>query len=869
MLRGRDRECAALDRLIADVHRHHGGALLLPGDRGAGKTALLQHVAEGEPDCRILRAAGVQQEMHLPYAGLHQLCGPLLDGLDRLPEPQRDALATAFGMHDGPAPDGFLVSLAALGLLVAATTEQPVLCLVDDAHWLDRPSADVLGFVARRVAHEPVALVIASARLRRGLHGLPTLYVGGLARADACALLRSAVAGPLDERIAERLADETQGNPRALLKLGRELTAAELAGGFGVPRTHTPPSESYVRQLASLPADTRRLLLVAAAEPFGDTAVVRRAAAALGAGPGAAYAASALAAFNGHVRFRHPRIRTAVYTLATDEERFAAHRALAAAVDPETPERRAWHHALATAGPDDAAADELERATKRAEALGGLPAAGAFLERATALTSAPGRRALRALAAAQTLHRAGAVDAMLDMLTVADEGPLGDVERGQADLLRARADIADGGDPRLQLLETARRMQSTAPQLARDCYLEAFGVALATGSGAKSIAHQAHFVAEGTSAGLLLAGLTRRWSAGFTAGVEASRRAVRAFAEGRATREEELAWLPLATRVAVELWDYEAWDTLSSRQYVLGREAGALDLLPGALDARIGVRIVGGDLVGAHALAGELTDVAARTPEWPLVLVAWGGAEPEGAGLARWAAALAHNASGRYTDALRDAEQAAHGPYAAWALCELVEAAVRTGAHTRAQAALARLTATTEAAGTDWALGAQSIAEALVLDGTEAEARYRAALDHLTRAGVSGLLARAQLLYGEWLRRERRRRDAHDLLLSAHEAFTTMGAHAFAERSVSELRAAGKTLRARSPEQRDRLTEREQEIARFAGAGLANAEIGTRLFISPRTVEYHLSKIFAKLGISSRAQLPDAIQDDPLLQPSG
>jgi DNA-binding CsgD family transcriptional regulator len=351
---------------------------------------------------------------------------------------------------------------------------------------------------------------------------------------------------------------------------------------------------------------------------------------------------------------------------------------------------------------------------------------------------------------------------------------------------------------------------------------------------------------------------------------------------GRATREEELSWLPLATRVAVELWDYEAWDALSARQYVLARDTGALGLLPEALDARIGVRVVAGDLAGARTLAGELTTIAAvahtrRTLEWPLALAAWSGEEGDigepGPGPARWASALAHNARGDYAAALRVAEQAAQGPYAAWALCELVEAATRSGARTRAELALLRLTATTDAAGTDWALGAQALAEALVLDGPEADQRYRAALERFARAQLTGLEARAQLLYGEWLRRERRRRDARDLLLSAHATFTAMGAYAFAERSARELRAAGKTSRGRKPEMRDRLTEREQEIARFAGAGLANAEIGTRLFISPRTVEYHLSKIFAKLEISSRAQIADAIPEDvrhaSMTQPSG
>ncbi|MDA0164340.1 AAA family ATPase [Solirubrobacter ginsenosidimutans] len=892
MLRGRERECGTLDRLVADIRRRHGGALVLRGDRGAGKTVLLERLARGESSCRVVRAVGVQQEMDLPFAGLHQLCASLLDSLDRLPEPRRDALATAFGMRGGPAPPGFLVSLAALGLLVEAAAERPLLCLIDDAQWLDRASADVLGFVARRVGHEQVGLVLAATSLRRGLHGLPTLTVGGLARADACALLRSAVAGPLDERIAERLADETQGNPRALLELSRGLTAAELAGGFGVPRTITArrPCDASTRRIHALPADTRQLLLIAAAEPVGDARLVRRAAAELGVGPDAVDAAAGLAEFNGHVRFRHPRIRSAIYALATADQRSAAHRALAAATDPAAaPEMRAWHHALATAGPDDAVADELERSAGRAQAHGGFPAAGAFLERATALTSTPSKHAARALAAARMLHRAGAVDAMLHMLAVADAGPLSEVDRAQADLLRAQAIVADGGDAEPLLLQTARRIQPLAPQIARDCYLEAYGAALGAGSGGATIAADARAAAGEPSpdaGGLLLDGLTRRWSSGFAAGADANRRAVREFVHGRATREDELSWLPLATRVAVDLWDYEAWDALSARQYVLARETGALGLLPDALDARIGVRVVAGDLAGARALADELTTIAAVAPnrltlDWPLVVAAWSGGECDtaaltegaGPGTAGFAAALAHNARGDYAEALRVAERAAHGPYAAWALCEFVEAAVRTGDRTRAELALVRLTATTDAADTDWARGAQAVAEALVLDGPSADARYRAAIECLARARLTGMLARAQLLYGEWLRRERRRRDARDMLLRAHGTFTALGAHAFAERCARELRAAGKNARARKPELRDGLTEREQEIARFAGAGLANAEIGTRLFISPRTVEYHLSKIFAKLEISSRAQIADAIPEDvrraPLPQPSG
>jgi hypothetical protein len=421
-LRGRRRECGVLDQLMDAVRGGEGRALVVRGEPGVGKTALLDYLAEQASGCRVARAVGVESEMELAFAGVHQLCAPMLDRLERLPGPQREALRTAFGLSSGSAPDRFLVGLAVLSLLADVAEEHPLVCLVDDEQWLDRASAQVLGFVARRLVAESVGLVFA-ARVPSGeLAALPELVVEGLGEADARRLLEAALTGPLDMRVRDRIVAETSGNPLALVELPRGLPPAELAGGFALPDTMPLSGRieaSFRRRLDALPADTRVLLLVAAAEPVGDPVLVWRAAGRLGVRVEAATPAAeaGLLEVGARVRFRHPLVRSAAYRSASPRERQEVHRALAEATDPELdPDRRAWHQAHAAPGPDEDVAAELERSAGRAQARGGLAAAAAFLQRAVALTQDPARRAERALAAAQASLQAGAFDAALGLV---------------------------------------------------------------------------------------------------------------------------------------------------------------------------------------------------------------------------------------------------------------------------------------------------------------------------------------------------------------------------------------------------------------------------------------------------------------------
>jgi DNA-binding CsgD family transcriptional regulator len=907
VLRGRRIECETLDRLMSAVRAGESRTLVLRGEPGVGKTALLDYMVDAAAGVRVARAAGVQSEMELAFAGLHQLCAPMLDRLECLPGPQSDALGTAFGLDSGNAPDRFLVGLAALTLLGEVAEERPLLCVIDDAQWLDRASAQALAFVARRMAAESLAMVFAGRESLDDdeLSGLPQLRIQGLGDEDARALLDATTTSPLDERVRDRIVAETRGNPLALLELPRGLTAAELAGGFALPESPGLFSQieaSFQRRLSALPKHSRQLLLVAAAEPVGEPVVVWRAAARLGIGYEAALPAGAagMLEFGARVRFRYPLVRSAVYQAATPEERRAAHRALAAATDPTVdPDRRAWHRARAATGPDESVATELERSADRAEARGGLAAAAAFLERAVELTPEPERRSARALAAARAKHQAGAFDAALALLATAEAGPLDELDCVRVKLLRAQIAFAvsRGRDAPPLLLEAARRLEPLDPMLARETYLEAVASAmfvgrLAGGTGMREVAAAARAGPPAAQpprpADLLLDGLAALVVEGYAAGVPILKRALRAFCGGEVTREEELRWLWLACGTGVDLWDDEAWYALTTRHVQLGRETGALEALPIALNTRIGVHLLAGELDAAAELLGEIEAVSEATrgglaPYGALSLAALQGREPavvaliaanmhdivergEGValGLTHWANTVLYNGIGRYADALTAAERASEYPaervFATWARDELIEAAVRCGKPERAAPALRRLIETTQASGTEWALGTEARARALLSPAALAEPLYREAIDRLagTRANVP--LARAHLVYGEWLRRERRRLDAREHLRTAYEMVSAMGLEGFAARAERELVATGETARRRTVDSSAQLTAQETQIARLARDGLSNPEIGTRLFISPRTVEYHLHKVFAKLDIGSRGELRQALQ---------
>jgi DNA-binding CsgD family transcriptional regulator len=904
---GRRSECAALDELVASVRVGLSRTLVLRGEAGVGKSALPDYLASHASGCGLTRAAGVESEMELAYAGLQQLCAPFLDRVERLPGPQRDALSIAFGVREGDAPDRFLVGLAVLSLLSEIAEDRSLVCMVDDAHWLDLASAHALAFVARRLGAESVGLVFAVREPsgERSFEGVPELVVRGLGDGDAHELLATVVAGPLDERVRDRIVAETRGNPLALLELPRGWTPAELAGGFGLsdePALSGRIEQSFTERLASLPAATRLLLLIAAAEPLGDPVLVWRAAAELGVGPEAVApaAAAGLVEFGAQVRFGHPLVRSAVKRAAAPEERQRVHRALAEATDADLdPDRRAWHRAHATAGLDEEVAAELERSAGRARARGGLAAGAAFYARAVELTPDPGRRARRALVAARGKHRAGANDAALRLLAVAKAGPLDELEQARAQLLHAQITFAvtRGRDAPPLLLEAAKRLEPLDPRLARETYLDAFAAALfadrlVRGGDVREVATAvlaADWEPSTRACDVLLDGLAILTCKGYAAGAPALKVALRAFRDERLSEEYELRWLWLACRVARALADDRAWDELSARHLDLARHAGALSALPVALTDRVLVELFSGRLGVALSLAAESDAVVEATGSHVTlrtasVLANWRGRDAEALALIEarrqdvlrrgeglwlaandWGSAIRYNGLGRYAEALAAAERAndaAHGlgpPILL--LAELIEAAARSGQPEHATSALVQLGEIAHAARTDWALGTHARAAAMLAEGEAAERLYRDAIRRLSGVTTRATLARAHLLYGEWLRREHRRVDAREQLRVAHTMLSDMGMDGFAERARRELQATGEIVRKRSLETLDELTPQEVQVARLAADGHTNPEIGAQLFLSPRTVEWHLTKTFGKLGINSRKQLRSALTD--------
>jgi DNA-binding CsgD family transcriptional regulator len=911
-LLGRRSECEALDCLLGDVREGKSRTLVLLGEPGIGKTALLEYAIARATGFRVAQAAGTQSEMELGFAGLHQLCAPMLDRLHQLPEPQRDALGTAFGLTAGNAPDRFFVGLAVLNLLSETAASQPLLCVVDDAQWLDLASAQALALVARRLGAESVGVLFAIRDRSEMFARLPELVVHRLRKGDARALLDSVITGPLDQHVRDRLVAETRGNPLAVLELPRGLTPAELAGGFGRPDAMPLTGlmeKSFRRRLDELPLETRRFSLLAAAEPVGDPALLHRAAERCGISADAAAPALAAGLLDLGLRatFRHPLVRSTAYRAATPQDRQAAHRALAEATDLRLdPDRRAWHRAQASPGPDEAIASELDRSADRARARGGLAAAAAFLERSAELTLEPAPRAERTLAAAQAKHLAGAPDVALELLAGTELGPLDELQRARVDLLRAQIAFASsrGGDSPTLLLKAAKKLESLDLVLAREAYLDALSAAifvgrLASSAGVLEVA-KAALASPASSqparpSDFLLDGLALLIAEGHAAGTPSLRRALDAFLADDISEQERIRWLWLACHAAGRLWDYETQEVLSDRQVHFARGAGALTILPIALIQRIGVHVHAGELAAAASLSEEVEAVTEATgsqlPNYgALALAGWKGgdadarrlinvslndtvARSEGTGLTfvHWARAVLYNGLGRYEDALIAARQAAEGApahaFSYWAVAELIEAASRTANIKLAEDALRRLTETTQASRSEWALGFEARSRALLGHGDATEGHYRDAIDHLGRTPLRPELARAHLVYGEWLRREKRRIDARQQLRTAHEMFEAMGMQAFTARAASELLATGETARQRRVQARGELTPQEAQITRLARDGLSNAEIASRLFISPRTVEYHLHKVFGKLGIRSRNQLHRALARDTKTTP--
>jgi DNA-binding CsgD family transcriptional regulator len=904
-LLGRRREREVLERLLEAARDGHGGVVAVYGEPGVGKTALLDYAIEAGADYRVARTVGVEGEIELAFAALQHLCSPSLDLTERLPDPQRDALEVAFGLSAGRPPNPFLVGLAVLNLLSETAEEQPLLCVVDDAQWLDRASARVLAFVARRLLAEKIAMVFAAREPIEALEGFAELQVEPLGRRDARALLDAVLPARLDERVLERIVVETRGNPLALLELPRGLSPAQLAGGFGLPAA-LPLSagieESFARRLARLPRDARRLLLVAAADPTGDATLEWRAAQLLGIPESAAHTVESdgLLTFGAGVAFRHPLVRSAVYRAAEPDDRSDVHRALAEATDPTVdPDRRAWHRAQAASRPDEDVAAELERSAARAQARGGFAAAAAFLERSSILTLDPARRAGRALAAAEAKQQAGALDDALALVSSAEAGPLDEARRAQVDVIRARISFAAdrGSEAPPLLLTAAKRLEPLDGAAAREIYLDALTAALFAGRlGGEVDARQVAGAARAApspepsahAADLLLDGLAVLITDGAAAGTPVLRKALTAFGNDEIGTEEGLRWLWLAGRAAGYIWDYENWDALTRRQIRLARESGALTVLPLTLSTRAGVELYAGNLAVASSLVEEANAVTDATdgrtvPYAPLALVAFRGREPdasrliqtstedflargEGMGLtlAQWATAYLHNGLARYDIALAAAEQAAEDShelwFSPWTMVELIEAATRSGRNDRAASALGVLSETTRASGTPWAQGIEARSRALLAEGEAADTLYRHAIDHLAPTRLRVDLARTHLVYGEWLRRERRRIDARTELRMAHELFSEFGMEAFAERARVELEATGERARKRTVHTLGDLTPQEAQISRLVAQGHTNREIAAQLFISPSTVEYHLRKVFRKLGVKSRTQLANRLR---------
>jgi DNA-binding CsgD family transcriptional regulator len=898
-LLGRVEERSRLDGLLAGARQGRSGVVLVRGAAGIGKTALLDYAVASASGFEVVRAAGVESEMELAFSALHQVCSPFLSGLDQLPGPQRVGLETAFGLSLGDPPDPFFVGLGVLSLLSDAAVGRPVLCVVDDVQWLDRASALALGVVARRLEADAVALVLAardSAEVKE-LSGLAELRLDGLSGPDSRRLLSSVLPGRVDERVVERILAETQGNPLALIELPRGRSAAELAGGFGLLEKLGLPGrieESFRRRLEPLPAETRRLLLVAAAEESGDSGLLWQACALLGIGPTAAGAAEDenLVHIGSSVRFFHPLVRSAVYQAASGRERRQAHGALAEAIDPaRDPDRRAWHRAEATAGPDEEVAEELQRSAQRAQARGGVAAAAAFLERSLALSLDAGSRSVRALAAAEASNQAGGYERALELVAIAEGGPLDEIQRAQADRQRGLIIYARSGrrDGARDLLRAAQALAPLDEGLSRSTFMEALQAA--QGSASTDVWAE---VGRGLlelpeperpdPTVLLLRGYGASLVHGFPHGLDLLRQAVDAFGSLAFSGDEHPYALSLAARAANTLGDDVGWDHLSARNLRLARDAGAVGhWLPEALDNRAGFLASAGELSEAIATLDEADAVKAGIGVGP----GWmGGLRAKGlrdggtsvceslkrqlredfdetrpsvlASLIEATLAMLYNGLGLYRDAFEAGVRSRQRHPAGGTgvgLPELVEAAARCDETDVALSALEALSARAQLGGSNWALGVETCSRALVSQDATADGLYQEAIDRLARTRMRLPLARAHLVYGEWLRRQQRRSDARQQLRTAHDMFDDMGATSFAARARHELTATGVTAHSRRDATLDQLTPQEERIARMAGQGLSNADIASQLYISRATVDYHLRKVFRKLGVRSRAQL--------------
>ncbi|HEY6887000.1 MAG TPA: LuxR C-terminal-related transcriptional regulator [Solirubrobacter sp.] len=901
---GRARELEQLQRVSDELQRGSSAALVVHGEPGIGKSTILERFVATQTSVQIVSCSGVESEMELPWAALHQVCGSLLDYLPRIPAPQSAALRSAFGLTEDGVPDPFLCGLAVLGLLAEAAEERPVLCVIEDAYALDRVSLTTLAFVSRRLHAESVGLMFSVREIPRELANLPQLRLEGLPATDAGALLDAVVHAPLDPAVRARLIAESHGNPLAIIELASHGHVRRLAGGYDVPAIGRLPArlqESFIGAVRALDSDTQRVLLLAAADPTGDAALLRRAALARGLEvPDASDESVArLIAFSPSVRFRHPLVRSAIYAGATEAERRTAHRALAEAFEhDEAPDRHVWHLAQSLDRPDAAVAETLERAATGAQARGGWAAAAAFLSRAAQITPDPVARARRELAAARARFQTGDAEGAQALLSSAQARDLDQRLRADAELLRAQVEsyLTHGADAPAQLLAAARALKPFDPALARETYLEAvqaavFAAHLATDATPRSIARaalsEAPTIELARPVDLLSDALIRHYAEG---AVAPARRALDAILAEVPPSPETQRVLWVATVLAAETLDADAMAALAERAVESARESGMVLRFPVPATSLAAITMMRGNLGAANALLHEAMTVAehagAPAPRSALLgLKAWRGEVDSYDELAASVAAEAEhlnqgqilcyidaatarlrNGLGHYRDALDLCRRmlAVDIPIYGYVIAfEYAEAASRAGTATEIQSAYRYLSTLTEAAHTQWSRGLRALSRALLDDEADPGEAFEESLAEFGQSPLRSYQARVHLLYGEWLRREGRRQVSRRELRIAHDELSRIGCEGFAARAARELALSGEKSRRRTPTMDDALTPQELQVAQMAAAGLSNRQIAERMYLSHRTVGAHLYRVYPKLGITSRNQLHIVLETDP------
>jgi DNA-binding CsgD family transcriptional regulator/tetratricopeptide (TPR) repeat protein len=905
---GRADECTQIDELLDSIRNGLSGALVVRGEAGVGKTALLDYAVNRADGFEIVRLTGVEPERDLGFAALHRLLAPMLDQIGQLPSVQRNALNSALGLTAGPPANPFLVGLAVISMTaIAADADGPALYVVDDAQWVDSESIAALAFWARRLQADRIGVIFgerSDTMTASPVQGLPVLELNGLGYDEAQALLASAAGFELDRDVADRVLAETEGNPLAIIEVAKSLTPQKLVGLAAAP--HPLPlsrrlEERFAEEVRTLPTDTRMFLLLVAADTSGDAALVWEAAGRLGFGREAAEAAEAadLVSLASPITYRHPLIRSAVYGPARPADRRAVHGALAAASDEADVERWTWHRAGAAIGPDEEIASLLESCAERASSSGATSAAVALLSRSAELTPDREQAAERRVAAAEAAVERGSSGQARTLVQQGAPALRDSAWRARVERVRGLCDLTDGNligaASRLRL--AAEGLLPTDPVLGRRTLLEAVSIAATGGDAAEgefmrsvSATDPHPPTARSSVVDWLLHAFSTRARAGYAAAVPQYRKAIEACRD--AQPREFAPWITLIAAVRGSVWDDGACDLVIQRVIDWSRSNGALRPLCVALLSQAGAAIWRGQLQLSSALYAEASDVLSAAQHFAppgidvnLDAVTGRGAELlskvspalEGMGTGQWGIAYTcHTAMlnfeigrARYEDALHharvlfDADPMLAVPHR---LPDMIEAAVRVGDRTAAEEALARLAERASAAGTPWALGLLARSRALMAGaGASAEEQYKSALELLGATSIELERARAHLIYGEWLRRARRHVDARDHLRRAHEMFATMGAEGFAERARVELLATGERAPKRTAETRNDLTPREAQVSRLVGQGATNREIAAQLFISEATVEYHLNKVFRKLGVKSRTQLARRVleQDPP------